>query len=319
MKKILALLLAAALLLMTAACGTRGKSGTLTGEEAEAFIQEMEKKEEEMAAAIGVDLTLTVDTAKAGDVEMRYMRFGKGEKTMVILPGLSVFHVTDSADAVAAGFENFTSEYTVYLFDVKENVPEGYTLRQMAEDTVAVFNALALKDICLYGVSMGGMMSLYIAGEYPGLVKRLVLGSAGCKANETSNGELNEWIRLAKEGDRTALGEEMASHIYSESVCEAYGSALYAGYETLSDEELTRFIRNAGTLLDYDFTEQTAKITCPVLAMGSKGDRVLTSGATEELAALCGGEVFLYDESFGHAVYDEAPDFKDRILAFFES
>ena len=62
-----------------------------------------------------------------------YFRFGEGAKTLVILPGLSVQSVMGSADAVAAAYECFAAEYTVYLFDRRSDLPAKYPLADMAD------------------------------------------------------------------------------------------------------------------------------------------------------------------------------------------
>ena len=59
----------------------------------------------------------TVDTVKTDGFTMGYCRFGSGDKTLVMLPGLSVQSVLGSADAVADAYQMFTDDYTVYLFD----------------------------------------------------------------------------------------------------------------------------------------------------------------------------------------------------------
>ncbi len=58
------------------------------------------------------------------------------------------------------------------------------------------------------------------------------------------------------------------------------------------------------------------KIKCPVFVIGSKADKVLGGGSTEMLAEKLDCKLFIY-EGFGHAVYDEAPDYKQKILEFF--
>jgi hypothetical protein len=55
------------------------------------------------------------------------------------------------------------------------------------------------------------------------------------------------------------------------------------------------------------------------LALGSEGDRVTTPEGSRQIAEKLGCAIYLYDSSYGHAVYDEAPDYKERILAFFQA
>ena len=53
-------------------------------------------------------------------MNLKYMKFGDGPKNMVILPGLSLRPVTDAPQGVIAAYNIFSEEFTVYLFDYRE-------------------------------------------------------------------------------------------------------------------------------------------------------------------------------------------------------
>ena len=75
----------------------------------------------------------------------------------------------------------------------------------------------------------------------------------------------------------------------------------------------------AESLKGFDITGQLRKITCPVLVIGSLDDGVLGAGASERIAENLKGhtdcELYLYN-GYGHAAYDLAPDYKERLLKF---
>ena len=60
--------------------------------------QELNKPGENGAAEVGIP----IETVKTASFTMQYFRFGTGETTLVILPGLSVQSVMRAASAVAA-------------------------------------------------------------------------------------------------------------------------------------------------------------------------------------------------------------------------
>lgn len=258
-------------------------------------------------------------SGKDANTGIRYVSFGHGEKTMVVVPGLSTGFVVDIAPAVAVALSTFTDEYTVYLFDVREDVPEDYTIHRMGEDLATAIKDLGLKNIYMYGCSLGGMQCVYVAGKYPELVEKVVVASSACKVNETANTVIGNWIRLAKEGKRQELTEDMGRLIYSHAVYEANKKAFSAMADGLTDELLTRFIHTANAIPNMDISEEAAAIKCPVLILGSAGDKVLTAEASFEIADITGGEIYMYGEEYSHAVYDEAPDFRDRVKSFFDS
>ena len=248
---------------------------------------------------------------------MRYILFGSGAKTMVVVPGLSLNFVTDNVQLLKNKFASFTDEFTVYVFDVKEDVPEGYSIFQMGDDLAAVIQDLGLSDIYMLGCSMGGMESICVAGRHPELVKKVIVAASSCKANKNSDRVFSNWIKLAKEGKCRELTADMGQKIYSKAVYEANREAFSAMADGLTDKLLSRFVRSAGAMVGADITEEASAIKCPMLVVGSLGDEVMTAEASNQIADITGKELFMYGKEFPHAVYDEAPDFLERVRTFF--
>ena len=116
-----------------------------------------------------------MNTVKTDLFEMDYMKFGHGNRILVIIPGLSVQSVLLSADAIEEAYQMFTDDYTVYLFDRRKDLPDVYSVHDMAEDTAAAFNVLGLDQVYLFGVSQGGMISLNIAIDHPEIDRKSVV------------------------------------------------------------------------------------------------------------------------------------------------
>ena len=301
--------------------------------------------------------------------KIKYFSFGSGAKTFVMLPGLSVRSVMNDAKLIAKAYENLEEEYTVYVFDRREDMPDPYDVCSMARDTAEAMKELGLKDVYLFGASQGGMMALVIAAEYPELVHRMVLGSAAAHVGaerfspaerpSASKGQsggqgrkelsgLARWVELAEAGEKTELYLDFGRTIYPPNVYEMYKAVLAGAAEDVTEEDLRRFVILAKGTVDYDMRDRLDEIRCPVLVLGAVDDRVLGPDAARELAdglmmrgqfasdfgsdpAADSGssgrqkgkaadrpvtEVYIYD-GYGHAAFDTAPDFKDRIMAFF--
>lgn len=250
-------------------------------------------------------------------IKMNYARFGCGSKNFVMVPGLSVKEVTLSAQAVAAAYAEFSNEYTVWLFDRRQNPPEQYSIRAMAADTVKVMSSLGINRADFFGASQGGMICQYIAIDYPSYVNRLVLASTLCRPGDYTRSVLEGWIDCAKTRNGQKLVSDSVDKIYSPATLSAYREAIISSMSEISEEEFRRFVIIASAIRDFDTSSLLDKITCPVLVIGSRGDKVVTAAGSEELAELLKCPVYLYGENFGHAVYDEAPDFKKRLLDFY--
>ena len=264
---------------------------------------------------------IMIETVNTERFSMNFFRFGTGLKTLVILPGLSVQTVMGAAEAIAAAYQSLADRYTIYVFDRRSDLPETYSVQDMARDTAEAFQSLGLRDVCLFGASQGGMIALALAIEHPELVGRMVLGSSSAHVREEQYRVIEEWIRLAKEKNRTDLYLSFGREIYPPSVFEQYRDTLTAAAETVSDADLDRFVILAEGTKGFNVVSDLDRIRCPVLAIGVFEDSVLDSDATMEIAEKLDERpdfrLFLYT-GYGHAAFDTAPDYRQRILEFFE-
>ncbi len=248
--------------------------------------------------------------------KMDYTTFGNGIKSFVILPGLSVHSVMGLVDLVAEAYKDFAEAYTVYLFDRPKALRDDITIRELADQTAAAMQSLHITNADILGVSQGGMIAQYLAIDHPELVHRMVLGSTLSKPNDTFTQKVNEWIQLAENKDEEGLLASFVDAVYSAGTLEAYRDVLISANRGITDAEYERFIQLAGACLTFDCHNELSQITCPVLVLGSEGDAVATPEGSREIAAALQSEIYLYDRSYGHGVYDEAPDYKQRCLDF---
>ena len=266
-----------------------------------------------------MDKNAKIDTVKTDDFTMSFFKFGHGEKTLVILPGLSVQSVMGSAEAIEEAYKALTDAFTIYVFDRREELPASYSIYDMAQDTAEAFQALNLQHVSLFGASQGGMIAMEIAVNHPELVEKMVLGSTSAQISDERFQVVEEWIRLAEDSDAEDLYQAFGEAVYPKDVYEQIRELLADAANTVSLEELERFTVLAKAMKGFDIRRDLEKITCPVLVIGDSEDGVLGVEAVETIAKYLGDkpgfEVFMY-HGYGHAAYDTAPDYKERILHF---
>lgn len=249
---------------------------------------------------------------------MNHIKFGNGDKNFVIIPGLSIHSIMGLADAIKDAYKIFAEDYTVYVFDRKEDVEEGYSIKDMADDTAAAMKEFGISGAYILGVSQGGMIAQLIAMDYPKLVKKLVLASTLSKSNETFTDMGSRWIELARKKDERELIESFVDNIYSDKTLASYRDVLISSNLGITDKEYERFIILTSACKTFNSYDRLKEIKCPVLVIGAKEDKVVTAKGSEEIADKLGCEIYLYGEGYGHGVYDEAEDYKQRCLEFFE-
>lgn len=261
-------------------------------------------------------MTIEIQSAKTDGFTMEYFQFGNGAKTLVILPGLSVQSVMGSADAIAQAYQPLCEDYTIYVFDRRKEIPDAYSVHEMAMDTAAVFRALGLKHINLFGVSQGGMIALETAAACPERIEKMVIGSACACVTEELNYAVREWTRLAKSGKAEDLYLSFGKAVYPQSTFEQSRALLIEAAKSVTETDLKHFAILAEGIQNYDVTRDLEKIRCPVLVIGNKDDRVVGQSAAE---TICRNHprfsLYMYD-GYGHASYDTAPDYKTLILDY---
>ncbi len=267
-------------------------------------------------------MNIQIETIKTNAFTMNYCQFGHGKETLVILPGLSVQRVMGSADAIAEAYQLLTDDFTIYVFERRNELPAAYSVHEMVQDTAEAIQALQLDSVCLFGASQGGMIAMEIAMEHPQLVRRLILGSTSACVTQTQKQAVESWIELAKAGDTAELYLAFGQSLYPQSVFEQSRELLFEAGKTVTDEDLHRFVILAEGMNGFDVVNDLEKITCPVLVIGSADDQVLGGDASLQIAehfnARSDCELFMYD-GYGHAAYDLAPDYRERMLRFLTS
>lgn len=258
-------------------------------------------------------------TVKTDAFSMEYFQFGHGKETLVILPGLSVQSVMRSAKAVANAYRLLTDDYTIYLFDRRKDLPPVYSVHEMAADSQEAFRVLGFDRVSLFGVSQGGMIALEIAIAHPEFVQKLILGSAAACVTQTQYRTVENWIQLAKSGNAAGLYLAFGEALYPRDLFEQSREVLAEMAKSVTDEDLLRFIILAQGMKDFNVLNDLEKINCPVLAIGSVDDQVFGADVTgqiaERLNARSDFELYMYD-GYGHAAYDTAPDYRERMLRF---
>ena len=258
--------------------------------------------------------------AAIGETRMAYASFGSGGRVLVLLPGLSDGFATVRGKALllAQPYTRFFEHFTVYMFSRKDAMPDGYSIRDMAEDQAEALRRLGIGRACVLGVSQGGMIAQYLAADHPELVERLVLAVTAPRVNETIEENVRRWISFAEHGRHRELMIDTAEKSYSESRLRRY-RLLYPLLGAVGrPSDYDRFLANARAILGFDAAGELGGIVCPTLILGAEEDRIVGVQASCELKELIGhSELYIYP-GLGHAAYEEARDFNERVLAFLE-
>ncbi|MCR5799183.1 MAG: alpha/beta hydrolase [Lachnospiraceae bacterium] len=257
---------------------------------------------------------------KIDDTDMYYVSFGQGPKKLVVLPGLSdgLATVKGKAFLLSTSYKRFMKDHTVYIFSRKNDMPEGYTIRQMAEDQAKAMKALGIDKADVLGVSQGGMISQYLAIDHPQMVEKLILAVTAPNANTVVKDAVSSWIDMAQKDDHVSLMVDTAEKMYSKAYLEKNRKYFPLIAKFTNPKSYDRFFKNAYAILGFDARGELREICCPTLIIAGEDDNTVGNEAPYLLSeGIKDSELFIY-KGLGHGTFEEAKDFYDRIYEFCE-
>lgn len=259
---------------------------------------------------------------KVNEAEIAYRERGAGDP-VVLIGGFSM--VKESWGLQVQGL---AKRFRVITFDNRgvgeTRYPPGpFTVSDMAADTVGLLDALELDAAHVFGVSMGGLIAQTIALEYPGRVRKAVLGCTthGGRHAVRASGEVME--SLGKATDPTVPVEEAVrtwvTIMFSRRFIEEEPARL---------DDFVRFsIRNwpspegsagqIGALSVFNVRRRLGEIRCPVLTVTGSEDRMMPPENARRLAEGIPGARHYVVQGAGHGFFFERPEEVNRVLIEF--
>lgn len=253
-----------------------------------------------------------------GNTDMYYVAFGEGEMKLVVLPGLSdgLWTVNGKAWLLAGSYKRFFKDYTVYMFSRKNDLPEGYSIKEMADDQAEAMKSLGIDRAIVMGVSQGGMISQFLAANYPDLVEKLILVVTAPYANDTIKGVVSKWIDMARNDTHTNLMLDTAEKVYTKEFNEKNKKYLPMLARFTKPASYDRFLINAHAIMNFDAREELPKIQCPTLIMAGNRDNTVGNDAPYELkAGIADSEMMIFD-GLGHGLFEEDKTFYNKVLDY---
>lgn len=152
------------------------------------------------------------------DKSMDYVTFGKGKKSLVIIPGLGdgLQTVKGMAMPFSITYRLLAKHYKIYVFSRINELRQGYTTRDMAADVAEAMETLNLDAAYVMGISQGGMIVQWLAVDFPERVERLILTVTTARPSQLARERIEHWQKLSQSGNFKHLMLDIAKHSYTQ-------------------------------------------------------------------------------------------------------
>jgi len=249
---------------------------------------------------------------------MDYVTFGKGKKSLVIIPGLGdgLQTVKGKAKLFSLSYRLLAKRYKIYVFSRINELRQGYTTRDMAADVAEAMETLNLDTAYVMGISQGGMIAQWLAVDFPERVKRLILTVTTAKPTQLARERIEHWQNLSQSGNFKHLMLDIAKHSYTQKSYQKW-RLLYNIMGRLGRiKDGKRITIQSQSCLTHDSLEVLKEIQCPTLILGALEDDVIGVKGSKELAKAISGCQLLILKHSGHALYEENKAFQEAVCEF---
>jgi 3-oxoadipate enol-lactonase len=253
--------------------------------------------------------------------------------------GISIHHTVEGPDGAPwIAFSNslitnltmwdeqaaaLSKSYRVLRYDQRghggtEVTPGPYHFDTLADDVIALFDALSIKHAHFVGLSMGGVTALNLAQRHPGRVDHIV--ACDCPPASTPAGaqQWAERIALAKDKGMEALVDVTVNRWYSPEFAATQNPVLKKVGEMIRTTPFEGFAGCAGALSNYDLRPGFGAIKAPVLLICGSKDAALPG--VKALHDGVAGSQFIKLEGAGHISNTEKPaEFTAALEKFLKS
>lgn len=185
----------------------------------------------------------------------------------------------------------------------------------MANDIYVCLQQLGVEHTSVYGASQGGMIGQVLAINHPELVEKLVVCSSISRIKHVHSDAISSWISAAESHDVETVNSLFLKYVYSQSFVDSIKDSIPALLKNGTPADCDRFVIMLKAIDNFDVYDSLDKIQCPTYVLCDENDKVFGPMPSREIAQKLNCKLDVYNQ-YSHAVYDEAPDIKAKILDF---
>jgi len=192
--------------------------------------------------------------------------------------------------------------------------PGPYSIGQLGRDALAILNALEIESTLFCGLSMGGMVGMWLLTHAPERITAAVLSNTSAHMGPPSLWDGR--IALARSGGMAAVEEPTLTRWFPAAVRESKPEIIDRMRSAIRNTPLDGYIACCEAIRDMDQRDSIRAITRPTLVLVGKNDVATTPAMGRQIHQAVTGSRLVEIET-GHIAAVERPDEFNRILLNF--
>ncbi len=198
----------------------------------------------------------------------------------------------------------------------RSDVPPGpYTIDRLGADALGVLDALGIDRAHVCGISLGGMVALWLAARHPERVGRAVFAATAARIGSEALWE--ERARMVRAGGTGAIRDLFVARFFSPAFAAGEPATVERFTEALLGMSAEGYAASCLALAEADLRDAVGGIRCPSLVVAGSLDVATPVAEARWLHGRIPGSQLLVLEDAAHLCNVEAPErFSEAVARF---
>jgi len=247
---------------------------------------------------------------------------GEGQPVLLVM-GLGL-----SGGAWWRTVDTLSRDFRVITFDNRgvgrsRGLTPAYTTEALADDAVAVLDALEISRANVYGLSLGGMVAQQIALRHPRRVRSLVLGATtpGGRRAKTADEEVMSFFYSRDQRPREEAAWASVAYNYGRRCREQHADRIAEDIRRRLDHKFDENAYKAQLMAAamHNCTSRLHRIKVPALVVHGEDDRVVPVDNARLIASRLPDARLHLLEGAGHLYTTEVPEADAEVGRFIDA
>jgi 3-oxoadipate enol-lactonase len=208
---------------------------------------------------------------ESGDARIHYALEGRSESPALVFSNSlgANFSMWD------AQVPEFRKKFRVLRYDTRghgqsSSTPGPYSIEQLAKDVLTLLDALHLDRVHFCGLSMGGMIGMWLGANAAKRLNRLVLSNTGAKIGTTE--AWNARIEAVQKNGMKSVASAVVERWFTPAFRPKAPSTIANTLKMLQETNPDGYAACSAAVRDFDFREQLSQIRLPALVIAGAHD-----------------------------------------------
>lgn len=160
--------------------------------------------------------------------------------------------------------------------------PGAYCIADLADDAVAIMDALDLRQVNFCGLSMGGMIGLWLGMHAPSRISRLVVANS---APQIAPPQLwNDRIATVRQHGMSAIADGVSQRWFTADFIRREPDTVNAIKRMIVETPLEGYVSCCAAVRDFDVRDSMGKIALPVMVIAGDADPATPPHLTQQIS-----------------------------------